>query len=161
GKRTFTGSTVNVARLALDVGHLKPGEKISVELDEQKLTAPWPETGTRLWFHRDKDKWSATAAPSSALKGPERYGPFKAAFRNRVLFVYGTHGSAEETAAALAKARYDAETFWYQGNASVDVVPDTAWEAAAERDRNVIVYGNADTNAAWKTLLADSPVQVL
>jgi hypothetical protein len=28
------------------------------------------------------------------------------------------------------------------------------------RDRNVILYGNADTNAAWKTLLKDSPLKV-
>src|SRR5262249_32051409 len=50
------------------------------------------------------------------------------------------------------------ETFWYRGNGSVDVLPDTAFDAGA--DRNVILYGNADGNAAWKTLLGNSPVQV-
>ena len=49
-----------------------------------------------------------------------------------MLFVYGTRGTAEENAWALAKARYDAETFWYRGNGSVDVVPDTAFDPAAE-----------------------------
>jgi predicted esterase len=161
GKRRFAGTTANVARLALDVGHLKPGENVRVELDGQKLAdIPWPAAGTRLWFRREKDQWSAVAAPAPSLKGPHRYGPFKEAFRNEVLFVYGTRGTPEENAAALAKARYDAETFWYQGNASVDVVPDTAWQAAAGHDRNVILYGNADTNAAWEALVGDGPVQV-
>ena len=77
-----------------------------------------------------------------------------------MLFVYGTRGTAEENAWALAKARFDAETFWYRGNGSVDVVADTAFDPQAERDRNVILYGNADTNAAWTALLGDSPVQV-
>src|SRR5262249_10580601 len=69
-------------------------------------------------------------------------------------------GNPEENAWALAKARFDAETFWYQGNASIDVLPDTAYDPAKEKDRNVILYGNADTNAAWQPLLGDGPVQV-
>src|SRR5262249_47299984 len=32
--------------------------------------------------------------------------------------------------------------------------------ATKEPDRNVIVYGNADTNAAWGPLLKNNPVQV-
>ena len=74
--------------------------------------------------------------------------------------VYGTHGTAEENAWALQKARFDAEQFWYRGNGSIDVIPDSAFDAKADRDRNVILYGNADSNAAWKMLLADSPIQV-
>jgi hypothetical protein len=36
----------------------------------------------------------------------------------------------------------------------VEFDPDT------DRDRSVILYGNADTNAAWNALLPNSPVQV-
>jgi hypothetical protein len=54
--------------------------------------------------------------------------------------------------------------FWYLGNGSVDVVPDTAFLDAGRadefRDRNVILYGHADANAAWTVLLGESPVQV-
>ena len=77
-----------------------------------------------------------------------------------MMFVYGTKGTAEENAWALAKSRYDAETFAYRGNGSIDVVADTEFEPEAEPDRNVILYGNADTNAAWAALLGASPVQV-
>lgn len=90
----------------------------------------------------------------------ERAGPFKDAFRHRMLFVVGTNGSPDENISLLNKARYDAETFWYRGNGSIDLVLDTDFEPGAEPDRNVILYGNADTNLAWNALLADSPVQV-
>jgi pimeloyl-ACP methyl ester carboxylesterase len=162
GQRRFAGTTDNVARLALDLRHLEPGKPMHVELDGQKIDdIAWPVKALRIWVGRTGTKWSVVAEPTAAGKGPHRYGPFKEAFRNRVIFVYGTRGTPEENAWALAKARYDAETFWYRGNGSIDVLADTAFNAAVDRDRNVILYGNADSNAAWKALLADSPVQVL
>jgi poly(3-hydroxybutyrate) depolymerase len=160
GPHSFAGTTDNVARLALDLAHVPACDKIPVELDGQKLDVPRAAGVHRIWLARDGDKWAAIPQPSLALKGPHRYGPFKDAFRHKVQFVYGTKGNTDENAWALAKARYDAETFWYQGNASVDVLPDTAYDSAKENDRNVILYGNADTNAAWQPLLAASPVQV-
>jgi len=159
--RRFVGSTENVARLSIDLGHVEAGTAIQIELDGQKIEDVVSPAGTgRVWLARDGDQWSNVGIPAPDLKGPQRYGPFKEAFRNRVMFIYGTVGRPEENAWAFAKARYDAETFWYRGNASIDVVPDTAFDAAAEPDRNVILYGNAETNASWETLLADSPVQV-
>jgi predicted esterase len=161
GRRRFHGTTDNVARLALDVRHLPAHKPIEVALDDQEVKdIPWPAQDRRIWLQRMAGRWSSCPRPSLALKGPHRYGPFKEAFRNQVLFVYGTRGTPEENAWALAKARYDAETFGYRGNASVDVVPDTAFDTKAEPDRNVIVYGHAESNAAWSVLLADSPVQV-
>jgi poly(3-hydroxybutyrate) depolymerase len=161
-QRRFRGTTDNVARLALDLGHVRPGEPITVELDGQKLEKiAWPAKATRVWLKREQGKWSVMAGePPRALKGPHRYGPFKDAFRNRMVLVYGTHGNAAENAWALARARYDAETFWYRGNGSVDVLPDTALDPAAQPERNIILYGNADTNGAWKALLGEGPVQV-
>jgi hypothetical protein len=66
----------------------------------------------------------------------------------------------------LGKARYDAETFWYRGNGSVDCWSDQQYLAIAQKDpasladRNVILYGNETINQAWKDLLKDSPIQV-
>jgi len=76
------------------------------------------------------------------------------------VFVYGTKGTAEENQWALAKARYDAETFWFRGNGSPEVVPDTAFLAPKFQNRGVILYGNADSNSVWTQLLGTSPVQV-
>lgn len=151
GKASVVGTTENVARLALDV----PAARL--ELDGQTLAVK----GKRVSLARGTDgKWAASSELAPTMQTPARCGPFKAAFNHRMLFVYGTRGTAAENTWALAKARFDAEQFWYRGNGSVDMVADTEFDAKRERDRSVIVYGSADTNAAWKTLLADSPVQV-
>jgi hypothetical protein len=161
GQRRFSGTTTNVARLSLSLRPLKPGTPLQVQLDGQKLEGiAWPADGERLWLAREADTWAVTSAPPPTLKSPQRCGPFREAFRYSVLFVYGTKGTPEENAWALAKARYDAEQFWYRGNGGVEVIPDDALDAVATRERNVVLYGNADTNAAWAGLLGASPVQV-
>ena len=161
GVRRFVGATENISLLAFTLNHVKPGDPLDVELDGQKLAKlPWPAAGAKLWLQNDAGHWRAAAPPSTALKGPLRSGPFKDAFRRRMIFVYATKGSSEENAWAFDKARFDAESFWYRGNGSIDVVPDTAFDPRAEPDRGVILYGNADSNAAWPALLAASPVQV-
>jgi Prolyl oligopeptidase family len=160
-KRRFSGATENVARLQFDLTPLKPGDPVHVELEGRKVAEiAWPGDKPRIWLERQGDKWVVGREPSPALKGPHRCGPFKEAFRNRVVFVYGTRGNAQENAWAYAKARYDAETFWYRGNASVDLVADVDFDPDKEPDRNVIVYGNAQSHGHWNALLKDSPVQV-
>ncbi len=120
----------------------------------------FPASTARGPGSREGGHWKRIDRPSPALKGPDRSGPFRDAFRNRVRLVYGTRGTAEENAWALARARYDAETFWYRGNGSIDVVPDTAFDPRSEPDRNVVLYGHSESNAAWPALLGDGPVQV-
>ncbi len=160
-RRSIAGSTENVARLALDLGHLKPGGPVAVTLDGKAVEGmPEAGAGAKAWLARSGDGWRRVEPPSPGLKNPGRSGPFKDAFRNRMILVHGTKGTPEENAWALAKARYDAETFWYRGNGSVDVAPDSGFDPASEPDRNVILYGNADTNAAWSPLLGDGPVRV-
>jgi poly(3-hydroxybutyrate) depolymerase len=155
--RTSSGTTENVARLALDLDAFGPGKPFAVTLDGDTVK---DVPGAKVWLRREGGHWKRIEAPSPALKGPGRSGPFKDAFRNRVVFVYGTRGTAEENALALAKARFDAETFWYRGNGSIDVVPDSAFDAHAEPDRNIVLYGHAESNAAWPALLGDGPVRV-
>jgi hypothetical protein len=159
--RRFRCTTKNVARLSIDVSHLPPETPITIGLDGQEITEiPWPKETGRIWLRRPGEKWSLTEATPPRIKGPHRNGPFKDAFRNRMVFVYGTQGTPEENAACFAKARYDAETFWYRGNGSVDVIPDTQFGLCEDRNLNVILYGNDDTNFAWHALLAESPVQI-
>jgi poly(3-hydroxybutyrate) depolymerase len=172
--RRFHGTTDNVARLALEVGHALPDckahESFVVELDGQTLTGlsaiSSPSSGQRsIWLVRSDGKWSAALSPAMpSRKRPARQGPFKEAFRNRFMLVVGTLGTPEENACGLARARFDAETFGYRGNGSVDIVPDVVFldpgRALEFRDRSVIVYGNSASNAAWSVLLDQSPVQV-
>ncbi|MCP3904240.1 MAG: alpha/beta hydrolase, partial [Planctomycetes bacterium] len=163
--RSFVATTDNVARLAIDLDHLAADAPVEVTIDGQALpSVAWPGKGTRVSFVRAGDPdagWSLAAGPLPAeQKGPRRYGPFKDAFRHHVAFVYATRGTPAENEWAWAKARFDAETFWYRGNAGIEVIADHAFDPEANRDRGVILYGHADANAAWSALLADSPVQV-
>jgi dienelactone hydrolase len=172
--RKFRGTTENVARLALDLKRAFPeakaGEAFAVELDGHAVppfsVASMPSDGKcTIWLVRDRGAWSVSQSPPPpSQKGPARQGPFKEAFRNRFILVFGTKGTPLENAWSLARARFDAETFWYRGNGSVDVVSDARFlESGREqkfRDRNVVVYGHAESNGAWPVLLGDSPVQV-
>ncbi len=166
-KARFVGTTANVVRFSLDLRHLLSANSLTdksmlVDLDGQKLeNIGWNQTADgKLCLAKRKGKWSVTEPPSKDRKGSHRYGPFREAFTNNMMFVYGTKGTAEESAWAYQKARFDAEQFWYRGNGSIDVLADVEFEASKHKERNIILYGNADTNSAWKTLLANSPVQV-
>jgi hypothetical protein len=161
GKRRFVGTTENVSRLSLKLDVLSSGEPLSVQLDEQTLAdIPYPRGRKQIWLARHGDQWALASEPPKVLKGPHRFGPFKEAFNHEMVFVIGTAGSAEENAWARAKARFDAEQWWYQGNGSVDIIADVDFEPRAYADRGVILYGNSKTNTAWPKLLRNSPVQV-
>jgi poly(3-hydroxybutyrate) depolymerase len=160
-KRRLEGTTENVAVLRLDVGHLMSRGPITIQLDGQSLepiSDPGPSGA--IWLARTGDQWQVTEQPPRSHKGPHRYGAIKNELRHRFLLVYGTAGNEQENRWSLDKARLDAETFWYRGNAGMDVLPDHQFDLAQYADRTVVLYGSADTNSAWSKLLADSPVQV-
>jgi hypothetical protein len=77
-----------------------------------------------------------------------------------MVWVYGTSGSDEENAAILAKVRYDSQVWWYRGNGNAMICPDSEFDPERFAGRNVILYGNADTNSAFDLLLKDCPIQV-
>ena len=158
--RRFSGTTTNVTRMALRVGHLEAGKPLSVEIDGSKTTdIRWP-LGDTLLLEKGADGWKVVEGFPPNQKSPARSSGFKNAFDRDMIFVYGTKGNVEENAWAAARARFDSEAFYYRGNGAVDVIPDTAFGASIDVDRSVILYGNSDTNSAWKTLLADSPINV-
>ena len=158
--RRFTGTTQNVHRLALRVGHLEAGKPLSVEIDGTKIAdIRWP-LGDTLLMERAADSWKIVEGFPPNEKSPARSSGFKNGFDRRMLFVYGTKGNTEENAWAANRARFDAETFYYRGNGAVDVIPDTAFGSSIDVNRSVVLYGNADTNSIWRTLLPDSPISV-
>ncbi len=160
GLRRFVGTTQNVEFLKLDLHCLPPDKPFSVILDGQTVAhIPWPDSYTVL-LQKTAGIWAEKSDMNAGWKDAVRYGPFKEAFQRNMLFVYGSHGNAEEDEINYEKARYDQETFWYRGNGSVDVMPDREFQPGKYKNRDVILYGNADTNSAWKPLLGNSPVQI-
>lgn len=152
----FNITTNNVALLEVDVSKLSPPiHKITLDGTPLKVTS-----NLKNFFKKDQGKWVTTTTPPLSEKGPHRNGGFKDAFRNNVVFVYATKGTAFENDWYYHKALFDAETFYYRANGTIEMIKDTDFSLDKYADRNVIVYGNKDNNAAWKILLKHSPIQV-
>ena len=150
-------TTKNVRRLRL--GGLLPGWNGSLAIDGQAIAA----FDTRHYARLD-GMWRAVDADLDTQAGektPDRSGPFKRAFDNWFVMVVGTAGDAAEDALLAARARHDLQAWWYRGNGSCEIVSDTQLLAqeAKYAGRNLVLYGNADTNAAWSRLCAGSPLE--
>lgn len=168
---TIRGTTGNVEALWLDIAAAlrqlpadpaRSTDELALQLDGQDLplVKPMPASAS-LFLSRAGGSWSIVPQPPDSQKNPRRSGLFKSAFTNNVVLVVGTIGTDDENAWALAKARLDSETFWYRGNGRLRIVTDAeATTNSALAHCNLVLYGNSDTNSAWKTLLGDSPIQV-
>jgi len=88
------------------------------------------------------------ATPAPEQKSPVRSGPFKRAFDRRFVLV---HGASDRL--GRMRARLDAQRWWYYGNGDCAVVTDAQFALGDFAGRNVILYGNAETNRAWDAVL--------
>ena len=152
----FKVDTKNVSLLEIDFSQL-PGEIKGIELNGKEISISAKE---KTFFKVMDGEWKIVSNPSMEEKGPHRNGGFKDAFRNDVAFVYATKGSQAENDWYYNKARFDADTFWYKANGNIELVADIDFSAKEYPNRNIVVYGNKNNNAAWDKLLKDSPVQV-
>jgi predicted esterase len=158
---SISGTLDNVALLKLSLASFASGKAISISLDGFDAVKYTTKTDNDSIFLKKVDKaWKLVAQPDLHEKGPHRNGTFKDGFNKNMLYVYATSGTAQEQAWALAKARYDAESWYYRGNGAFDIISDKEYSKAKYAGRNVVLIGNAITNSAWKTLLADCPVSV-
>jgi hypothetical protein len=158
-RKVFEGLTANVATLAIDVSHLETDTIVEVVLDGEPV-GEFAVEDKPLTFLRNEASWQLVPTLPPSFKQPRRYGGLRSAFGNNPILVYGTRGTLEERSWALAKARYDAETILVRKNGSVDVVADAAFKVNEDRDRNIVLYGNASTNSAWPHLMSMSSVQL-
>ncbi|MFT4031493.1 MAG: PHB depolymerase family esterase [Siphonobacter sp.] len=160
-KTDLTGTTENVALLKLKLEDFGANQAVKITLDGLAPVSYTTKTSNdSLFLRRENNQWVVTSQPDASQKGPHRYGTFKDAFNNRMVFVYGTKGTKEENEWSLNKARFDAETWYYRGNGAVDIISDQVFSLEKYADRGVILFGNSVTNAAWNLLLSDSPIQV-
>jgi poly(3-hydroxybutyrate) depolymerase len=159
--QAITGTTANVALLKLALTGFAAKTSVTITLDGSlTLTCTTQSDQDTLFLHQANGQWTQTQRPDAGQKGPHRNGTFKDAFNNRMVFVYGTKGTKEENDWNWQKARYDAETWYYRGNGAIDLVADTDYSPATYTNRGVVLFGNATSNAAWKQLLADCPIQL-
>lgn len=159
----ISGKTENVAMISFDPSVLDGADSLRFEVDGQTIAVPRMKEPGRYHFAKGAEGWKASPPPAESSKRPDASGPFKNAFQNRMIFVYGTAGTDHENAWSISKARFDAESFWYRGNATPQVISDAEFVSKQRysrdlRGRNVILYGNAQTNGAWKTVVGESEI---
>ena len=155
--------TENVARLELDLDDRMPAWTVVIDGDEVGPDAKLDllnGRGAPAFYDRTSDGWRRRAIINPRAKRPERNGSFKDVFRHQPILVVGTMGDETENRITLAKAIHDAESFLYRGNGVLDVILDVDFDREQHPRRNVILYGNQETNAAWPQLLAKDPLQV-
>ena len=153
------GTTENVALLSLDLGAFATGSKLKIALDGQ-VSIEYEVKGNETIYLKNDGSWKLSAMAGAAEKNAERSGTLKDAFRNRMVYVYATGGSAEDKTWALEKATFDAESWYYRGNGAVDIVADKDFDPQQFKDRGVILYGNKSTNLVWDKVLKNCPVTV-
>lgn len=130
-------TTSNVRRL-----HLTRSGDVAV--DGVKFVAP-------VELLRDADTWVKAEQSLAGEKSPERSGPFKRAFDRRFVLV---HGAADRLGAS--RARLDAQRWWYIGNGDCAVLTDEQFAMGDYSGRNVILYGNSETNRAWASVVPEN-----
>jgi predicted esterase len=156
-KQQINIKTKNVSIMEVDLASLDLKNEITINIDDQILKTP---SDKKVILALQGEKWTFVNEIDTSKKYAERQGGFKFTFNNNVVFVYATGGSATDREWYLNRARFDAETFYYRGNGSIDVIADKEFSLEKYKDRNVIIYGNASNNSAWKLVLKNSPIQI-
>jgi dienelactone hydrolase len=100
-------------------------------------------------FFWREGKW---VAEEGRGRRPAEHGPFKRAFNNGFVLVYGTRGSQAENAASFRQARRDAEIWWQRGNGRAVLLSDR--EFILMPDHQPVLYGGRHVNAAWDSVVA-------
>ena len=165
--RKITIKTDNVAGITLGEQVCGDVPACAFEIDGKPAKAA--TRGTRVSVVKLADgRWvDASEGPSASASARDGasppVGPFKNAFTGRFVQVYSTGGTAEENAWSLARARFDAEQWWYRGNGRAVLMSDAQFLTkldAGEIAGNVILYGNATTSSAAARLAAGGAADV-
>lgn len=147
----------NIRSISLLFGKYNIPEPAFIQVENQTII---PTSAGDIHLQKVGHEWKEISEINMSEKHPDRQGGFKLAFDNNVVFVYSTQGNKSSNEWYLNKARFDAETFLYRGNSSVEIIPDKEFSPEKYKDRNVILYGNSVNNSAWKQLLGHCEIKV-
>jgi len=97
-------------------------------------------------------------------RSPANYGPMRQVFQTAPLvIVYGTGGPAAYRLLMEQRARFVADSAYYRGRFSIEVLPDTDTSlpelVSARGGRNVLVLGGPDVNRFAAKTSHDWPIQ--
>lgn len=157
--------TENAARVVIGPRLVRETAVTRMRVDGGDVAIRGARPGTPIVLEWRDGAWgvasgiAAERAARSIAPGAGRLPGFKGALDGDFALVYGTAGTPEENAWTLAKARFDAEQWWYRGNGRAEVLSDREF-LHRSHVRNAIVYGHRQCNEAWDALLGESGVVV-
>jgi len=154
-------TTENVARLELDTAVLdesdrRPPNRVTVDGRDGRLPRGRPaelDVSDGLTIRTGRQ-----SRPN--VKGPDQYGPLQEVHHDPYRLVYGTRGSAEETAMNRNLANVRSQRLAERARAPAPVIPDTAVDRETLQEYNLVLFGRPSSNAVYGSLADRFPVTV-
>ena len=154
-------TTENVARLELDTGVLResskrPPRRVSVN----GRTAGLPGGSSAVVDLSNGLGVRSGRQSRPGVKGPDQYGPLEEVHHDPYRLVYGTQGSAEETAINRNLANVRSQRLVDRARAPAPVIPDTAVDRETLEEYNLVLFGRPSSNAVYQRLEGAFPIRV-
>jgi pimeloyl-ACP methyl ester carboxylesterase len=159
---TITVQTKNIHKFSLD---LVPNRRFRILVNNQEFiyyahsginTVSFVQYPTGVWRIA-----SGVQRQAYGVKRASVYGPIKQAYFSPFILVYGTKGDSVMTDLLLHQARIQALTWWIRANGLVGVLPDTEVTQEIINKYNLILFGNAQTNAVTAKIQNKLPIKIL
>lgn len=163
---TITIQAENIRQFKLDLNEniINTG-KVSLSINNQEIKHDIHSMPYTLSLAQDASgRWRITSGVkpnASSVKRNTTYGPIKQAYYSPFVLVYGTKGDSVMTELLLHQARIQALTWWIRANGQVEVLPDSEVTQSIIDKYNLILFGNAQTNAATARINNKLPIRIL
>lgn len=152
----YKAETTNVSALRISYPKLSTKASVSVTIDSQTLSGQADLHAEVLLVKKDQ-KWEIVAELPNGVRQGLTTGSARTGMNRNFVFIIGMTGNLEQRQWSYAKARYDAEMFYYRGNGSVDIMTDKEWVANPTKGRSLVVYGNEQINTGFGFGLSKRP----
>lgn len=158
-----TIETKNVAELAVGTEQINGPTTLSidgVQYDVSTADAGAVEALDGNGIVVDLESESLLNSPSTQVKNGQAYGPIRQIHYEPYRIVYGTHGTDEETAAALELANRRSHALADRARAPAPVIPDTAVTDEIQQSHNLVLIGTPSSNTVLDDMASQLPIEV-
>ncbi|MFB6111786.1 MAG: prolyl oligopeptidase family serine peptidase [Halobacteriaceae archaeon] len=154
-------TTENVAKLEIDTRVFDRADgSPSRRLILEDGTARLPGGGRATVDLAEGVSVSRGQARRGRTKDGDQYGPLREIHQRSKHLVYGTQGTAAETAVNRNLANLRSQRLVTRARAPATVIPDTAVDRRLLRSSNLILFGRPQSNAVYDTLEGSFPITV-
>jgi dienelactone hydrolase len=129
-------------------------------IDGSRVRIDWNGRETDEVIPSDRRVRLGSPPPGPLAKTPTLSGPLRNAFFRPFVLVYGTQGTAVETAILLNNARFFAKRFWNWVNGFTRILADSEVTDDILRDYNLILFGAPGRNSLTARITGQLPIRL-